>query len=131
MGNIYGKGDKAKATKLHSELVRSLGYCENCGHTDNLQCAHIISRRFAHTRTLFNNAFCLCAGCHRHYTDHPVEFARFVERMIGDNYEVLHALSLNRSKLFWDERLAEIKEYKGLPLDQIRSREWHNLTSND
>ena len=31
MSNIYGKGAKGRATKLHAQIVRSKGSCEKCG----------------------------------------------------------------------------------------------------
>lgn len=77
------KGAKRKADVLFSRIVRSRGHCENCQSTHNLQCAHIISRRYANTRTDLDNAFCLCATCHFRFTDWPLEFADFVEDRIG------------------------------------------------
>lgn len=75
------KGLKGKATSLHSIVTRMYGACENCGKDSSncqLQCAHINSRRYNSTRALLTNAFCLCAGCHRYFTDHPREFSRFI-----------------------------------------------------
>ena len=116
MGVSYGKGDKAKATKLHSELVRTAGYCESCGGSNYLQCAHVISRRYSATRTLLNNAFALCAGCHRRFTDHPLEFARFVTttpiRSVYDQMYELSQLNQKYPKTFWTDRLAELRGIK-------------------
>lgn len=81
--SIYGKGAKGKATRLHAELVRARGTCESCGSRDNLQCAHIVSRRYSATRTDLANAFCLCAGCHMRFTEWPMDFAAFVVEKIG------------------------------------------------
>jgi hypothetical protein len=39
-----------------AELVRARGSCERCGTTENLQCAHIISRRYSQTRCRLDNA---------------------------------------------------------------------------
>lgn len=79
----YGKGKRGKATRLHSLVVRSRGACERCGRTDNLQCAHIIGRRYSATRTDETNAWCLCAGCHMRLTEHPDEHVHFVAQTIG------------------------------------------------
>ncbi len=79
----YGKGAKGKATKLHSQLVRSRGCCQNCFSTRELQCAHIVPRTWAWTRTMEANAFCLCAACHHRFTDFPDEWMAFVESTIG------------------------------------------------
>ena len=80
----YGKGDKGKATKLHSRIVRHRAKrCERCGSKDNLQCAHIISRTFSATRCELENALCLCASCHKWTELFPVSFARLVDKHIG------------------------------------------------
>lgn len=95
---------KTKATRLHSLIVRSRGFCENCGERrpDLLQCAHIVSRRFAWTRTDETNAFCLCAKCHWHFTNWPMEFAKFVDLKIGRAaYEALRAKAQRMDKFDW------------------------------
>lgn len=83
MSNIYGKGPKGKATKLHAELVRSRGACQRCGSTDTLQCAHIITRSYSATRTDERNAWCLCAGCHLYLGLHQFEHVEFALATIG------------------------------------------------
>ena len=116
MGVSYGKGDKAKATKLHAEIVRSIGVCESCGSSNYLQCAHIISRRYSATRTLLNNAQALCAGCHRRYTDHPLEFSRYISttpiRAVYDQMYQLSQQNRKYPKTYWSERLAQLKQVK-------------------
>ena len=120
MGNINGKGAKGKATRLHSEIVRSrVNYtCENCGKTRSegqIQCAHIISRHMVATRTDEENAFALCASCHWYFGKWPIEFARFVFSRIGeDGYDRLaeKATEGKGKKVDWDaevERLNAIK----------------------
>ena len=42
MADIYGKGAKGRATRLHALITRDFGKCMNCGTTEALQCAHII-----------------------------------------------------------------------------------------
>lgn len=84
MSNIYGKGAKAKATKLHSLVVRARGACERCGSTSSLQAAHIVSRRYSATRTDERNAWCLCASCHFFLTHNPFEHVVFAHRTIGE-----------------------------------------------
>lgn len=83
MSNLYGKGLRGKATKLHAELVRSRGYCVRCGGTSNLQCAHIIPRRYAATRVDPANAWCLDAACHMRLTEWASEHMALVEMTIG------------------------------------------------
>ncbi len=70
----------------------------------NLQCAHIVSRRYNATRTDLWNAFCLCAGCHMHFTEWPLEFSDFVIREIGeDAYEALKTKATAGGKVDWAE----------------------------
>ncbi len=104
---------KDKATKLHSILVRARGYCENCGESDptKLQCAHIVSRRYSHTRVRLENAFALCARCHWHYGEWPLEFHTFVVSKIGiDSYMELKALSQSTARIDWVVELERLKE---------------------
>lgn len=120
--NIYGKGAKGKATKLHSLYVRErAGYvCESCGRknhprdpetgkivktdeTVQIQCAHIITRDAVATRTDERNAFALCASCHRYFGKWPVEFAEFVYAKLG--------------KAEYRKVLAKAQKGKGKPVD--------------
>lgn len=81
-----GKGVKAKATRLHAELVRSRGACERCGKTGvRLECAHVVSRRYAATRTDETNAWCLCSYCHRYLTENPYEHVQFAIKTLGED----------------------------------------------
>lgn len=111
----YGKGARGKATRLHSLLVRSRGRCECCGGTRSLQTAHIIGRRYAATRTDERNAFCLCAGCHMRFTQHPDEWLDFIDSTIGrDEYLRLKAKAQEVTKTnvaFW---LAEVARLSAL-----------------
>ena len=112
MGNMYGSGAKGRATKLHAELIREKGECENCGDTHALQCAHIISRKYAKTRPDLNNAFCLCASCHMKFTDNPVDFGKFVIDKIGNkNFSKLRKKAYNTTKkMDWEEEYKRLKE---------------------
>ena len=107
------KGAKARADKLFSEIIRSIGFCENCGKEQWLQCAHINSRRFNATRCDTRNAFCLCAGCHRYYTDFPREFSRFITTTwAADYYDMLFQTSRTATKVDWDERVEFLTRIK-------------------
>jgi len=83
VSGIYGTGARGKATRLHSLVVRSRGFCERCGGTNTLQAAHIIPRRYAATRTDETNAWCLCAGCHRRLTEWAEDHMALVDATIG------------------------------------------------
>lgn len=100
---ISSKGATKKADTLFSQLIRSLGHCENCGRTYaevQLQCAHWIGRRFRNTRWDPDNAFCLCARCHFYFGDHPTEFGRWaIARRGEDTYARLREAAEQTSKV--------------------------------
>lgn len=77
---------KAEATTLHSKIVRHLKGshgCQNgCGRAAT-DCAHIIVRVYSHTRTDIDNAYALCATCHREFTNRHGLWMDFVDRTIG------------------------------------------------
>lgn len=116
MSDMYGRGKKGTATRLHSKVIRALGICERCGESsyESLQCAHIISRKYNATRTDLRNAFCLCATCHAYFTDHPAEFGRFVDRMWAARlYDALTAKAHSGQKgsdAFWQDRIDFLKD---------------------
>lgn len=123
------KGAKAKCDTLFSLIIRSIGECENCYSTQWLQCAHIISRRYSNTRTDLRNAYCLCARCHRKYTDHPREFSKFItDTWAQEYYEDIYQKSQLVNKLNWDDELHRLKQIKkeldsGTTLDVLREQE--------
>jgi hypothetical protein len=129
MSVSYGKGAKGKATKLHAEIIRALGYCEHCGSTHILQCAHIISRRYSNTRTDLRNAFCLCASCHRRFTDWPREFSHFIsDTWAAELYDSLKDKANLSLKVDWDTRLEFLKDIKkrldsGMSIRELRELE--------
>lgn len=68
--------------------------CEDCGSEQALQWAHILSRRFKTIRWVTQNAFCLCAACHRYYTVHPNDFREFTDRKRGEGtYNLLKQIA--------------------------------------
>jgi hypothetical protein len=112
------KGDKAKADKLFSEIVRSLGYCEAEGYDDRhcsnqLQTAHIITRKRSATRTNLRNAYALCFAHHRYFTDYPRQFSRFITgTWAQEYYDELYQESIIATKIDWGERVAYLTEVK-------------------
>lgn len=91
-GAKYGKAAKAKATKLHSLVVRTRdGFrCRWCGvHRDEgkqIQCGHILSRSISATRTDERNAVALCASCHFKQSRNPLVWARWIEKELGKEH---------------------------------------------
>lgn len=128
------KGIKGKADRIFSEVVRSVGYCEAEGWDDikcsqQLQCMHIISRKFNATRCDTRNAFSGCAAHHRYFTDHPLRFSRFVTTTWASKYrDVIWERSRDSSigkQVDWEERVAfltDIKEGR-LSLKEARTME--------
>lgn len=112
MSDLYGKGPRGKATRLHSLVVRARGRCERCGRTDTLQAAHIVPRRHAATRTDETNSWCLCAGCHRITGERPWEFMALVEATIGnDEFDRLRVKGLAAFKPpagFWESEVERL-----------------------
>lgn len=107
------KGTKGRADRYFSLAVRTIGRCESCNRRDNLQCAHIIGRKYSQTRCSFRNALCLCASCHAIYTDNPIDFARFVsEHALGEytDKERIKAYSTVNTKIDWLERIEKAKQ---------------------
>lgn len=133
MSVSYGKGAKGKATKLHAEIIRSKGYCENCGKSAaeaQIQCAHIVSRRYGATRTLLCNAYALCASCHFYFGQWPREFSRFIsDTFAGEIYDQLKQYAELGVKTDYEQRAADLKRIKAEldsdteTLDGARERE--------
>lgn len=116
MAASYGTGAKAKATKLHSLIVRSVGRCERCNSTLNLQCAHIIRRTYSATRTDETNGWCLCAKCHFRLDNAADEFMCFVVATIGmDEFDRLKRKALDGvgKKFDWEAELERLRAIKG------------------
>lgn len=115
------KGVKGKADKLFSEVIRSVGYCEAQGWDDikcspQLQCMHIVSRKYNATRCDTRNAFSGCAAHHRYFTDHPRQFSRFITTTWAQQYyDQVWQNSRNSTlgKLVdWEERIAFLTDIK-------------------
>lgn len=101
--------DRDVATRLHSKIVRSVGVCEAAGmvgYNDiseclgDLQCAHVIRRRFAATRTDLENGRCLCLRHHTLVDSNPMYMVELVGR---DTYERL-----------WLKAQRGVREFSGL-----------------
>lgn len=129
------KDAKAKCDKLFSEIIRSIGECEAAGYapgacSNQLQCMHIISRRFSNTRTDLRNAFSGCAAHHRYYTDQPREFSRFItQTWAQEYYDHIYRKSQEVGKVNWDDEYERLKEIKkqldsGVTLDMLREQEF-------
>lgn len=128
------KGAKAKADKLFSEIIRSQGYCEANGVekpcSNQLQTAHICSRRYSSTRTDLRNAFCLCFNHHRYFTDQPRQFSYFITNSWAQPYyDTIYNKSITPTKVDWNERVEFLTDIRRaikegeLTLDEARKYE--------
>lgn len=78
------KHARAEADKLFSKYVRARdGACQVCRDRTNLQCAHLISRRYFAVRWDPGNAVALCAADHKRYTEDPLAWDVWCERRLG------------------------------------------------
>lgn len=108
--------NKEKAIKLHSQAIRSTGYCEKCKRKSSLTTAHIIKRRYSATVADTRNAFCLCIKCHAHFERHKKEFDEFIESSWAAKYlPTLEKRRRNQSLakyMDWEERIALLTDIK-------------------
>lgn len=119
------KDYRKKADELFSKAVRGIGYCEECGALEFLQCAHIVPRGYNRVRVDFRNAVSLCRGCHMYFTPRKLEWDLWVEARIGaDLYSELRRLALEGPLPDWKaevERLSlEVPELRAEPLSMFR-----------
>jgi hypothetical protein len=86
---------KKRLDKLCREVVmlRDQGACQWCGRTQNLQWAHINSRRFLSTRWTLANSCLLCSGCHLKWHHRPLEAATWFAERFPDRAAQLQLLS--------------------------------------
>jgi 5-methylcytosine-specific restriction endonuclease McrA len=91
-----GGPSKVQLDRWFSLIVRFVGVCQRCGARERLQCAHIVSRRYMGVRHAFDNAMCLCQGCHMFMTYRPLEWEVFVnERFGAETYSALKHRALD------------------------------------
>ena len=108
-----------KMDKLCSEMVRARGRCDRCGKTQNLQCAHIISRSHLATRWSLDNLLCLCPDCHINFAHkNPLAFADWVRGKIGEEkYDLLKEVANHTTDYCvadYELKLKILKEMKEL-----------------
>lgn len=62
-----------------------------------LQAAHGFPRTYGRTRWVPLNGFCICAGHHRWFTSHHLEWTQFMIERLGETvYEEMRQLALSR-----------------------------------
>ena len=88
---------RKQADKWFSLWIRHRdGKCRDCGSTDYLQCAHLVSRRYKNIRTSASNAVALCRGCHMKFTHRPLEWEQWIIDEFGcEHYDALKRQALD------------------------------------
>lgn len=96
---------------LWRDIIRAPQRCARCGSTDGpFEAAHVIRRRYAHTRTDELNGWCLDSKCHRIIDTYTSEFFALVEQTIGlDAHHELEVKSMNRAKKDWFQEHDRLK----------------------
>lgn len=113
----YRKGPAGTAEKIHAEYVRlrAGGVCQRCHRPAVVECAHLIRRSRAATRTDEMNAAGLCRGCHATVDADPVEMAAFIEDFIGrDAWAALKAKNDRPRVWYSSDWRAETARLRGL-----------------
>lgn len=104
-----------KCDDLFSKLIRERdGWCQRCGSTEYLQCAHIIRRRYFGIRCSADNALALCRSCHTFFDvgKRDVEWEMWVRERIGfDALENLRRRGLETPTPDWFEVLEKLRKY--------------------
>ena len=98
---------KKNCDKLMGQHIRSRGYCECCNNRDKaqLQWCHIKSRRYLSIRWDELNSLCLCAKCHRWFTDHPDLFTKWIDKLWPDRLDKLNKQFQVIYKMTLEDRL--------------------------
>ena len=105
------------AANLARVIWRTKGFCEDCGrkYSDGwqMQGAHVFGTG-AYPRLAgdIRNGMCLCAACHRKWTNNP-EWYNFVkESRVGKYYITLLSMSTRSEKVNWLDRIDFLNEIK-------------------
>lgn len=124
MGDIYGKGVRGKATRLHAEIVRARGYCEaQKAHADGLidwhpdcggvlECSHIISRSRNRTRTALDNALSLCKSAHRTVGMDGFRHHELADLIYQDGHHAdlsQRSNDMDAPKVYWPDELVRLE----------------------
>ena len=97
---------KRKCDTLFSKIVRSAGVCDWCGKSSSqvqLQCSHVISRKYLKLRWDENNACPLCASCHMKWHSHPIQAMEWFKQKYPARYEYLQDAKIGTHKMTLDD----------------------------
>jgi 5-methylcytosine-specific restriction endonuclease McrA len=86
------------------------GQCIRCGSKEMLQCSHVVSRKYMHTRWELTNAVTLCYRCHMHFWHtEPHEAVKWFDSLYPGRYDELRQLANKMEKVDLDEIYHKIK----------------------
>ena len=79
--------------RLFSSYIRTRDdwACRCCGSVRNIQCAHVVSRRYRAVRWDSDNALALCSRCHVRYTYDPIAWQDWIDEKFPGRMEQLRA----------------------------------------
>lgn len=104
-----------KCDILFSKIIRNRDKrCLYCGKTENLQCAHIFSRRHLNTRWDTQNAVTLCIKDHIYGIAHkePYLFAKWLRDRFGQEYlDELEEKARSTKPVDYEEIYKHLKTY--------------------
>ena len=103
--------DKEACDRMFSKIVRSRDpICRRCKTRPSTECAHIISRRYGRVRCELDNAWGLCAGCHRHVDQEARLKLGLTYETIGRyRYDELWEQANDGQKVDWAALRVELK----------------------
>lgn len=106
----------ARADVLFAAEIKARdGACLNCGSTDYLQCAHIITRSYKSIRVDPDNAVALCRSCHIRFTMRPLEWELWVEERFPGRLAELREKALAYRKVNWKDEFELLRYQIGNP----------------
>lgn len=109
------KNYQQQADRIFSKYVRERdGECQAKDEIfpckGNLQCAHILSRRYATTRCHQLNAIALCASHHIYWTHRPLEWEDWIKDRYPGRWEALRRAAIFGGKVDWKVELERVKQ---------------------
>lgn len=105
-----------KLDSLWSKLIRSVGRCEYCHSTENLNAHHIFGKRNHSVRWDLDNGVCLCVSHHVYSTDFsahltPTLFTNWIIERNGEAWHYELTLKAHSGKKYDLHEKKELYEY--------------------
>ena len=100
------KLDKIFADKVKSKGVCQLAFLDSLTCKGNLQCMHIISRKYKVLRWDFKNAMAGCMAHHFWYTNNPWLWHELIMHKFPSTYDYVNS----RKHEVWDKDLIAVEE---------------------